>query len=285
MDSDIFNRAGFASLDDLKSSYWRILFEELEISQDEFLSKESHFRSKEYRWPRDPLHTCTRVWEYPFVFHHIRQWRKKFHRINNPKVVDLGSGVTFFPLVVANLGCQVIPVDVDPIGEIDYPKVIQAIPLKSGNVKFKKGDALSLPFEDGSIDCLYCISMLEHIPQCVKIIDEVVRVLRNGGLFILTFDIDLSGNYELGPDLYHILHKNLKCNFNFLFPEESIHPRQILTSDNSPYPYYPHSIIYLIRSKMRYILLSARNLLPGSPWYDIKRKQYAVYGAALIKRS
>ncbi len=56
-----FKRSGIAALSDLQNKEWEELFYFLEKKQAEFLEKEGEFRSAEYKWPRDPLHTWSRV--------------------------------------------------------------------------------------------------------------------------------------------------------------------------------------------------------------------------------
>jgi hypothetical protein len=69
----IFARSGLAALSDMGSPEWLELFGTLEKEQDDFLAKESQFRSPGYTWPRDPLDTWSRVCEYPHVFCHLRR--------------------------------------------------------------------------------------------------------------------------------------------------------------------------------------------------------------------
>jgi hypothetical protein len=97
----VFDRSGLAALSDLQTQDWYQLFELLEKDQTTFLDKEEHIFSQEYKWPHDPLFNWSRVWEYPYVFHHLKKWRKGFDKTYIPKVVDYGSGVTFFPFSVA----------------------------------------------------------------------------------------------------------------------------------------------------------------------------------------
>lgn len=44
------------------------------------------------------------------------------------------------------------------------------------------GDATRLPFPEGTFDRVHCSWLLEHVPSPVKVLEEVRRVLRPGGL-------------------------------------------------------------------------------------------------------
>lgn len=62
---NVFDRSGLATLSDLQTLEWHDLFGLLEREQALFLEKEGQFQSPEYPWPKDPLHTWSRVREYP----------------------------------------------------------------------------------------------------------------------------------------------------------------------------------------------------------------------------
>jgi len=49
-----------------------------------------------------------------------------------------------------------------------------------------QGDAEALPFENDSFDAVLCSELLEHVPSPPKVLNEVQRVLRNGGVFLGT---------------------------------------------------------------------------------------------------
>lgn len=47
-------------------------------------------------------------------------------------------------------------------------------------------DASKLPIASGSIGCVLCTEMLEHVPSPPTLITEIVRILKPGGLLIIT---------------------------------------------------------------------------------------------------
>lgn len=53
------------------------------------------------------------------------------------------------------------------------------------NVVFKTGDAENLPFSDGQFDIVTCRIAPHHFPHVNKFVEEVQRVLKPSGLFLL----------------------------------------------------------------------------------------------------
>ncbi len=230
-----FNRCGLGALSDLRTSEWKELFEFLEKEQEIFLKKEKYFRSPEYKWPRDPLHTWSRVWEYPYVYYHLKELRKNYKDNSLPIVVDFGSGVTFFPFAVAKLGYNVICVDKDPVCERDMKQAIKLIPYNPGKIEFRLNNGSEIPLESREADIIYSISVLEHIPDFTGIISEMARVLKNNGFLVLTFDLNLRSDREMGVEKFYLLKKEISRYFEFIYPEITIHPSDMLTSANGPY--------------------------------------------------
>lgn len=231
----VFERCGLAALSDLETAEWKDLFGFLEKEQDAFLSKECLFRSPEYRWPRDPLHNWSRVWEYPYVYHHLKKYRSRFSGGDLPVVVDLGCGGTFFPFSVARLGFEVCCVDIDPVCILDLGRAREHVPCSPGRLNVQLISGEELPFADGSVDVIYCISVLEHIPGFAHTIEEMARVLKPGGMLLLTIDLDLRGDAEVGIETHGLLTEQLRQHFHNLAPDITIHPVDMLRSDSGPY--------------------------------------------------
>ena len=122
----VFERSGLAALSDLGSLEWSKLFSQLEKEQYLFLNNEAIFKGQELSCPRDPLHQWSRVWEYPYAYHHIIKFRREYPSQNSlPHIIDFGSGVSFFPFAIAKLGFKITCIDIDPICEKDMNRAIQ----------------------------------------------------------------------------------------------------------------------------------------------------------------
>jgi ubiquinone/menaquinone biosynthesis C-methylase UbiE len=232
----VFDKSGIAALSDLESQEWKATYAHLEAEQSKFLAKEEEFRSEEYKWPRDPLHNWSRVWEYPYVFYHLLMWNKMWNNKNKyPHVVDVGSGVTFFPFAVARLGCDVTCTDIDPIAEKDLQNAIKCTDTKPGKVDFCLSDGAKLPFLEGEIDAMYCVSVLEHIPTYEQTITEMARVLAPGGLLILTIDLCIRGEGEINKENYINLICCLQEHFSYVYNDVTVHPDDVLHNHSGPY--------------------------------------------------
>jgi SAM-dependent methyltransferase len=236
MSPHVFDRSGIAALDDLVTPEGRELFLTMEREQAIFLAHEATFRSPAYKWPRDPLHTWSRCWEYPYVYRALSERFRPSQGAERPLLADVGSGVTFFPFAIAKLGCRVACTDLDLICEQDLAKAKRLVSYDPGEVSFRPCTLKRLPFEDEECDGVYCVSVIEHIADPGPTVEEIFRILKPGGLFCLTIDLDLRGNLDIGPKGYTNLHKALRSRFELAAPEKTIHPRNMLTSNAGPYP-------------------------------------------------
>lgn len=276
----VFKRAGLAVLSDLDSPEYQKLFSELEIEQFAFIDKESEFRSPDYRWPRDILHFWSRIWEYPYVYHYLKEQSTAFGPSFKAKVVDIGSAVTFFPFSVAKLGYHVHCLDVDATCGPDIDRAAASIQHQPGEIDFRLVADGRFPLEDGEVDAAYCVSVLEHIPNFENTIQEVFRVLKPNGLFILTIDLDLCGFLDIGISRYYDMRHCLGEYFDLKEPEVTVHPLDVLQPRNGPFPYMAHStwqkLKFHIRQRIKPVFgKKAFSALPN----------LAVWCAAMTKRS
>ena len=235
-DSHPFDRSGAGALSDFATPEWRALFNQLEQANDRFRAHEAAFRSPDYPWPRDPLHDWSRSWEYPYAYHQLATFRRAWTGSALPVVVDVGCGVTFFPFAVAALGYDVRCTDTDPICRTDLGRAIPLVEARPGRVEFGLIENGRLPLADGAAAAVFCISVVEHIPQFEATVREMARVLQPGGLLVLTNDLDLRGDHEIGIPRYQDLRRALRRDFEPVHPEVSVHPADLLRTANGPYP-------------------------------------------------
>lgn len=67
-------------------------------------------------------------------------------------------------------------------------------------------DAQCPPFKDASFDAIYCINVLEHVPDPTRMFDEVERLLAPGGRFLA---VTPNGDLEWLLDLLERFHLKL----------------------------------------------------------------------------
>ena len=266
--SSAFARSGLARLSDLWTAEWTATLAGLNAISGEFEALAERFLDPDYPAPRDPLHTWSRIWEYPYVFANIVESGVTSTRPGGRPalVLDLGSAVTFMPFALARRGLDVFCADSDPLMGRRLATAISQVPHAPGSVSFTNTDGMRLRFADESIDAIYCISVLEHVPQPAPLIHELFRVLRPGGSLILTIDLDLRGDHELTPAHYYPLKQLLTDLFAYLHTDRTIHPRDILTSLDGPFGYRRRSFMPRLAQKVRNVI-SRRPLSPEPPYY------------------
>jgi ubiquinone/menaquinone biosynthesis C-methylase UbiE len=171
------------------------LFRHIESFSNHFLAT-NHDLLLEYSAskPRDPMRNWSRKWEYPFVFTRIAQFVRQ--KQSKTSILDVGSGVTFFPYCLVSSFDNVRLACSDNTARWGslFAGINARTPL---SVNFVPGDIHGLPFRDESVDVLYCISVLEHINNNESVIQEFYRMLAHDGLLVLTFDLSLDSAGEL----------------------------------------------------------------------------------------
>ena len=106
----------------------------------------------------------------------VRKW---CHVKPDSRVLDIGCGTGYFTRLLAKEGAQVTGLD------IEQPFIEYAVRQNEKDdlrVSYVQGDALDLPFEDESFDVVASHAFLTMIPDPVRAVFEMLRVLRPGGL-------------------------------------------------------------------------------------------------------
>jgi len=106
-------------------------------------------------------------------------------------VLDLGCGFGRHAFEAARRGAHVVALDAgrDEVEGVvaTFVAMMQAGELAGpARAAAVQGDALHLPFPDGSFDRVICSEVLEHIPDDAGAMAELARVLRPGGSMAVT---------------------------------------------------------------------------------------------------
>jgi len=96
-------------------------------------------------------------------------------------VLDLGCGGGFMAEALARRGAAVI--GVDPVAEVVAAAREHAL-LAGLAIDYRVGGGEAIPLADRSVDCVVCVDVLEHVADIDRVLDEIARVLKPGGLFL-----------------------------------------------------------------------------------------------------
>lgn len=124
-------------------------------------------------------------------------------------VIDIGGGAGYFSeafrgagahsfLVEPEAGQALGDLPEDPVRRA-HAQAVQPGRLLAGATV--AGDGYHLPFPSGRADLTFSSNVLEHVPEPVGFMDEMVRVTRPGGILYLSFTAWFSpwGGHETSP--------------------------------------------------------------------------------------
>ena len=110
-----------------------------------------------------------------------RDVAKRLQSISYEKLLDVGCGTGYlFELLLPQRRAEYHGLDLSP-------QMLKVAASKfDGGVTLVEGSADRLPYEDESFDVVTCVQSFHHYPAPDKAMREVLRVLKPGGLYILS---------------------------------------------------------------------------------------------------
>ncbi|MEL6133567.1 MAG: class I SAM-dependent methyltransferase [Bacteroidota bacterium] len=117
-------------------------------------------------------------------YNHVRQFlQQHVAPLNQPRVLNLGTGEGDYDPMIAALSGEMIACD------IHEPDVRFAEQLNAhvSNLTYQVENALDLSFPDNHFDVIISIDVIEHTGDPDKMIEEIYRVLKPGGKALVTF--------------------------------------------------------------------------------------------------
>ncbi len=151
----------------------------------------------------------------------------------NGNILDIGCGQSPYKFLLNTDRTKYFGIDIVDADKFDY-----------NNVDITPFDGLNIPFENESMDHIFCTEVLEHVEKYQILVDEMYRVMKSGAKGIVT--VPFSARYHYIPwDYFRYTPSSLKTIFQ-KFRTAEIKPRG--------------SDISVIGNKL--IVLFFRNLIP-----------------------
>lgn len=114
------------------------------------------------------------------------------------------------PLLL-NLGCGQRSLELEALAFLDNIKIIGLDLFPYPQVQVQ-GNALHLPFRDETFNAIVCQALLEHTEDPVKVVKEMERCLKRGGLVYVETPF-LQGYHPDPEDFYRFTLKGLRLLF------------------------------------------------------------------------
>ncbi|PKN08518.1 MAG: 3-demethylubiquinone-9 3-O-methyltransferase [Deltaproteobacteria bacterium HGW-Deltaproteobacteria-8] len=124
-----------------------------------------------------------RFWVNPVRFGYFKRVidQEKVLERGKRKLLDVGCGGGLLAEEFARAGFEVAGIDPAP----ETIDTARAHASTSGlPIEYELGSGEHLPYPDGSFDHVACCDVLEHVDDVDRVVGEISRVLRPGGLFL-----------------------------------------------------------------------------------------------------
>ncbi|MSO20680.1 MAG: methyltransferase domain-containing protein [Acidobacteria bacterium] len=113
-------------------------------------------------------------------YHFARQF------VKGKRVLDAACGSGYGTAMLAESASSVIGIDISREA-VGYARSNYAAAAAAGaEIDFSEGDCLALPFTDESLDVVVAFEIVEHLKDATGFLRELRRVLRPGGLLLLS---------------------------------------------------------------------------------------------------
>lgn len=114
-------------------------------------------------------------------------------------VVDVASGEGYGAAFLAGVAASVTGIEIDP-AVVAHAQAAHGSPT----TRFLQGDALDIPLPDASADIVVSFETIEHLADQDRFMREVKRILRLGGLFIVSTPDKTHYSDPERPNPFHV---------------------------------------------------------------------------------
>ena len=131
-------------------------------------------------WSRDSFLNILETAIQPLRSEYVRDCLSAID-LDKPNSLDIGCGGGIIAEDLAQFSASVTGVDIS----LASLETARSHAMQNGlDIKYIESPAESLPFKDNSFELVTCCDVLEHVDDVAKVISEVKRVLKPGGIFV-----------------------------------------------------------------------------------------------------
>lgn len=138
-------------------------------------------------------------------------FRKIFEGEFGGRILDVGTGFgNFIPILRECFGSYREIVGID---SREAPLIKAREKFKEDNIKFVLMDAGKMEFEDNSFDTVSISNTLHHLPDMNLVLNEMKRVVKPGGLFIIN---EMFCDNQTEKQMSHVNVHHFQCDIDTL---------------------------------------------------------------------
>lgn len=133
------------------------------------------------------------------VYEHLHRYAYALQLVSRKRVLDLACGEGYGSWILADAAMEVVGVDKNS-------HVIRHAQMtyKKDNLKFEVGDMEKLLFNSGEFDVVVCFEAIEHIIAQEECIVEIRRVLRDGGILLISTPVMADSKKKDSLNPFHL---------------------------------------------------------------------------------
>lgn len=152
------------------------------------------------------------------LFHNLRRLKveamiKKFIG-NSGYFLEVGCAEGYYTRYAASMSLSSQGVDIARNYLLKAKLISRHFPELLKRTEYVEADAEKLPFRDKSIRFVLCSEVLEHLSQPFSAINEIKRVLQDGGILILSVPTIKSSLFHSFPGLRSVLKLHSSSSFS-----------------------------------------------------------------------
>ncbi|MEA5593389.1 class I SAM-dependent methyltransferase [Rivularia sp. UHCC 0363] len=112
---------------------------------------------------------------------HLKRYQFAAYYCQNKKVLDAATGVGYGADYLTQAASQVIGIDIDPVA-ISYGQS----KYSNSRLQLQVADVANTDFADCEFDVICSFETIEHLPDIPAYLQEMVRLLANDGIYIVS---------------------------------------------------------------------------------------------------